>query len=49
MNHVSTSQRRDWDHDSCTVVGAADPAFRETCPNVKGEEEVDDNGETVHA
>lgn len=40
-NHASTSTRRDWDTDSCTVVGAADPAFRETCPNRKEDDNAD--------
>ena len=39
MNHASTSMRRDWDRDSCSVVGAANPQHAETCPNRKGENE----------
>ncbi len=39
MNHASTSMRRDWESDSCSQVGAANPAHRETCPNKKGENE----------
>lgn len=39
VNHASTSTRRDWDTDSCTVVGAADPEFRDSCPNLKADDD----------
>ena len=32
-NHVHTTFRLDWEGDSCTHVGAADPAHRDSCPN----------------
>ena len=39
VKHASTSMRRDWNRDSCAVVGAANPQHAESCPNKKGEDE----------
>lgn len=34
-NHVQSIHRRDWTRNVCQPVGAADPAFAQTCPNHK--------------